>query len=201
MKSPLKDSRTNRSSRIPGKMKLSKPRVNKVRHALSDNPDILKKRIKELNCIYILSRIFKKRALDIDSIIHETIDIMPAAWQYPDITGVFILLDSKEYKTDKFDPDRWVQRCPIITNGVQVGEIVVSYSERRPDRDEGPFLKEERRLLNYIAQRLSERNHRRSVEQRLVIYQEELRSLTTELALSEERERRKIARGSNRPSS
>ena len=39
----------------------------------------------------------------------------------------------------------------------------------------------------------SERNHRRSVEQRLVIYQEELRSLTTELALSEERERRKIA--------
>ena len=166
---------------------------DKRKDRLSDGDSTLAKRVKELNCIYTLSKIFKKRALDIDGIIRETIKVMPEAWKYPDITGVRILLNGKESKTKKFVATGWVQQRPIIAHGIQVGEIAVSYSEERPERDEGPFLKEEKDLLNYVAQRLSERSHRRSVEQRLVLYQEELRSLTTELALSEERERRKIA--------
>ncbi len=190
MNAPNNGSGRRRSS---GKIKPSKLKADKGKDQLTDVDRILAKRVKELNCIYTLSKIFKKRALDIDGIIRETIKVMPEAWQYPDITGIRILLNGKESKTKRFSPTRWVQHCPIIAHGVEVGEIAISYSEERPEREEGPFLKEERDLLNYIAQRLSERSHRRSVEQRLVLSQKELRSLTTELALSEERERRKIA--------
>jgi signal transduction histidine kinase len=77
--------------------------------------------------------------------------------------------------------------------GAFVGTITMSYSEKRPEQDEGPFIKEERNLLNVIAQRLGDIIERKHSEQKLLQYQEELRSLATELALSEERERRKIA--------
>jgi signal transduction histidine kinase len=193
VKIPNKDSKRRKPSGSPARKKLSKLKADKGKDQLSDGDSILAKRVKELDCIYTLSKVFKKRALDIDGIIRETIKVIPEAWQYPDITGVRILLNGKESKTEKFSPKCCVQQCPIITHGIQVGEIAISYSEERPERDEGPFWEEERNLLNYIAQRLSERNHRRSVEQRLVLSQKELRSLTTELALSEERERRKIA--------
>jgi two-component system NarL family sensor kinase len=190
---PNKGSKRRKPSGFSARKKLSILTADKGKDQLSDYDRILAKRVKELDCIYTLSKIFKKRALDIDSIIRETIKVIPKAWQYPDITGVRILLNGKESKTEKFSPTCWIQKCPIIAHGIQVGELEVSYSEERPELDEGPFLKEERNLLDYIAQRLSERNHRRSVEQRLVLSQKELRSLTTELALSEERERRKIA--------
>jgi two-component system NarL family sensor kinase len=190
---PSKGSRRRKPPGTPAGKKLPILRADKGKGRPPDLDRILAKRVKELDCIYTLSSIFKKRALDIDSIIRETIKVMPDAWQYPDITGVRILLNGKESKTKKYSPTCRVQQCPIVAHGIQVGELAVSYSEERPERDEGPFLKEERSLLNYIAQRLSERSHRRSVEQRLVLSQKELRSLTTELALSEERERRKIA--------
>ena len=36
----------------------------------------------------------------------------------------------------------------------KVGDVSVHYTERMPNADEGPFLKEERRLINAIAERI-----------------------------------------------
>ena len=193
MKVPNKGSRSRRQSGLPGRISHSKLTADKRKDSLSGYKNILAQRVKELRCIYALSKIFKKRALDIDSIIYEAIPVIRKALQYPEITGVRIYLDGKESQTENFSMTRCVQQCPIKAQGMQVGTLDVSYSEQRPERDVVLFLKEEKNLLNYIAQRVGERSHRKSVEQRLVVYQEELRSLTTELALSEERERRKIA--------
>jgi two-component system NarL family sensor kinase len=193
VKTSNKGSKRRKPSGSPARKKLSPLRDDKEKLRLSSGDCRLAKRVKELECIYTLSRIFKKRVLDIDGIIHEAIRVIPKAWQYPKITDVQILLDGKESRTKNFSPTRWVQQCPITAEGARIGTLSVSYAEKRPVRDEGPFLKEERDLLNYIAQRLGERSHRKSVEQRLLVYQQELRSLTTELVLSEERERRKIA--------
>ncbi len=154
---------------------------------------ILAERVKELNCLYTISKIFDRRGLDLDSIIRRTIEVIPAAWQHADVAGVRVRLDKKSFRTDRFRQSRWMQECPIIVQGVPVGSIAVSYCQKRPEQDEGPFLKEERNLLNVIAQRLGDIIERKWSEQKLLRYQEELRSLATELALSEERERRRIA--------
>ena len=154
---------------------------------------ILAERLKELNCLYTISKIFDKKGLTLDGVIRRTIQVVPTAWQYPSIAGARVVLNHKDFQTKRFRSSEWVQECPIIVQGASVGIVAVSYSEKRPEQDEGPFLKEERNLLNVIAQRLGDIIERKASEQKLLRYQEELRSLATELALSEEQERRRIA--------
>jgi len=154
---------------------------------------ILAERVKELNCLYTISKIFEKRGLNLEDIIRQTIEVIPTAWQYPDIAGAQVKLEGKSFRTRKFAQNRWMQECPIIVRGLQVGTVAVSYRQERPQQDEGPFLKEERNLLNVIAQKLGDVIERKWSEQKLLQYQEELRSLAAELALSEEREKRRIA--------
>jgi two-component system, NarL family, sensor kinase len=154
---------------------------------------ILAERLKELNCLYTISKIFDKKGVTLDGVIRQTLQVIPSAWQYPAIAGAQVVFNGKNYRTRKFSYSEWMQQCPIIIQGASVGSVAVSYSERRPEQDEGPFLKEERNLLNIIAQRLGDIIERKQSEQKLLRYQEALRSLATELALSEEQARRRIA--------
>ena len=69
----------------------------------------------------------------------------------------------------------------------------VVYLEERPGQDEGPFLSEERSLLNVLAQRIGEICERMATEQQLDTYRQQLRSLAVELTRSEEAVRRDFA--------
>ncbi len=162
-------------------------------HARPSQARMLAERLKELNCLYTISKIFDKKGLTLDGVVRRTVQVIPTAWQYPGIAGAQVTLEGRKYCTRKFMRSEWMQECPIIVQGASVGTVAVSYSEKCPDQDEGPFLREERNLLNVIAQRLGDIIERKWSEQKLLRYQEELRSLATELALSEERERRRIA--------
>lgn len=175
----------------PKKMKSMELRRSGNRNAYQGR--ILAERVKELHCLYTISKIFDKKGLTLDAVIRRTIRIVPTAWQYPSIAGARVVLQDRDFRTKRFCSGEWMQECPIIVQGASVGLIAVSYSDRRPEQDEGPFLKEERNLLNVIAQRLGDIIERKWSEQKLLRYQEELRSLAAELALSEERERRRIA--------
>jgi two-component system, NarL family, sensor kinase len=159
----------------------------------SNQSRILAERLKELHCLYSISKIFDKKGLTLEEVIGRTIRIVPTAWQFPAIAGAQVILEGRDFHTRRFTRGDWVQECPIIVQGDPVGTIAVSYAEKRPQQDEGPFLKEERNLLNVIAQRLGDIIERKWTEQKVLRYQEELRSLATELALSEQRERRRIA--------
>ncbi|MBN1566730.1 MAG: GAF domain-containing sensor histidine kinase [Acidobacteria bacterium] len=169
------------------------PGLQRTRKKYASQGRILAERLKELNCLYTISKIFDKKGLNLDGVIRRMIQVIPTAWQYPTIAGTRVILKDKDFRTKRFCAGEWMQECPIIVQGVSVGSVAVSYSEKRPEQDEGPFLKEERNLLNVIAQRLGDIIERKWSEQKLLRYQEELRSLATELALSEEQERRRIA--------
>lgn len=155
---------------------------------------LLDERLKELHCLYTISKVFDKKGQSLDAVIRRTVQLIPTAWQYPSVAGARVILEGKDFHTRKFLRTEWIQECPIIVQGASVGTVAVSYREKRPHHDEGPFLKEERNLLNVIAQRLGDIIERKWSEQKLMRYQEELRSLATELALSEARERRRIAK-------
>jgi PAS domain S-box-containing protein len=60
-----------------------------------------------------------------------------------------------------------MQSEPIKARESVKGKIEVGYLEERPEEDEGPFLKEERMLINTIAERLGHITERRKVEQEL----------------------------------
>ena len=60
--------------------------------------------------------------------------------------------ENSEQKTSRNRIER--QSEPVKVNNVTIGRIDVNYLTKKPDVDEGPFLKEERMLLNTVAERL-----------------------------------------------
>jgi len=113
--------------------------------------DKLKERVKELDCLYGLTSIVKDRNLTKDEALQKIIALIPPAWQYPDITCTRIAIDDKEYKTNNFKEAKWSQVSNIILDDKKIGVLEVYYLEEKPQLDEGPFLIEERRLIDAIS--------------------------------------------------
>jgi signal transduction histidine kinase len=129
-----------------GKQK-SKGNLQEIAHDLSE-------RVKELNCMYGISRLFEKNGLSIEDILRGVVKLIPPAWQYPDITCARIKIDSEEFNTVNYHETPWCQSQSIIVNGRHCGTLEICYLVEKPASDEGPFLKEERNLIRVIAERL-----------------------------------------------
>jgi PAS domain S-box-containing protein len=114
----------------------------------------LEERAKELNCLYGISRLVEQADLSLPEILQGTVELIPPAWQYPELVCARIVLREQTYQTTGFRETIWQQSCDIRVRGEPEGRIEVYYLEERPEEDEGPFLKEERDLLNAIAERL-----------------------------------------------
>ena len=87
-----------------------------------------------------------------DEIIQSVVELIPFSWQYPEITCSRILLEDKEYKTENFKEANWKQSNDIFVHGKLAGVLEIYYLEERLEIDEGPFLKEERNLINALTE-------------------------------------------------
>lgn len=112
----------------------------------------LKKRAKELNCLYKVQELLNKPDIEIDEICIGIVKAIPPGWQYPDVCQAKINLHNNTYQTDNYVETKWVQCADIKVQNEIVGNICVSYTKERPPADEGPFLKEERKLIETIAE-------------------------------------------------
>jgi len=127
---------------------------NRLEMALEKQTHDLDKRIKELRCLYSISELVNKPGVSLEGIIQGTVDLIPPAWQYPEIACARITMEGKEYKTKNFKETVWRQVSNIVSHDEQIGAVEVYYLKERPESDEGPFLKEERSLINAIAEQL-----------------------------------------------
>ena len=68
-----------------------------------------------------------------------------------------------------------MQSAPVKVSGTVVGKIEIGYLEETPKEGEGPFLKEEKQLIDSIAERLGQITQRRQAEEVLKHTLESLR--------------------------
>lgn len=127
----------------------------------------LGERVKELNCLYTISGIVEKKGATLDDILQRTVDIVPDAWQYPDITTSRIVLEDRVFVSDRFVETKWKQSQRIVVHGKNAGCLEVFYLEKKSRADEGPFLKEERSLIKVVAERIGEIIERKFGEEAL----------------------------------
>ncbi|HBC47564.1 MAG TPA: hypothetical protein DEO84_05545 [candidate division Zixibacteria bacterium] len=114
----------------------------------------LTERVKELTALHKTARIIQDDTKSAAEIAGEIIMLLPPAWQYPEITCARIRFMEIEAVTPNFRETRWRQAVFFSTQGGREGSIEVFYTAERPDENEGPFLKEERDLIESLAEML-----------------------------------------------
>jgi len=115
----------------------------------------LAEREKELSCLYGLAKITEKHDLSLNEILQEVPSLLTASWQYPEFACARIIIGDKEFATKNFRVTEWGQAADIVVSGNKAGMIGIYYLKKRPELEEGPFLKEERNLIDAIAARLA----------------------------------------------
>lgn len=137
----------------------------------------IQERIKELQCLYSLSKLVEADGATLDSIAAGLVKVLVASWQYPEITCARVAIDGATYISDKFRETEWKQTSRIYAGGRQAGEIEVAYLAEKPEADEGPFLKEERDLIEAVSERLGRIIERFRAEAALRESEERFRTL------------------------
>ncbi|MFH1676035.1 MAG: ATP-binding protein [bacterium] len=132
-------------------------------------------RVKELTCLYGIARISGEPELSLEKTLMRIARLLPPAWQYPGITTGRITVDGKAYESTGFREGTHKQSADIVVNGELRGTIDVFYLEERPILYEGPFLKEERNLIDTVASEVALIIDRREMDRYKSILQEQLR--------------------------
>ena len=73
--------------------------------SVSTAPNALTERIKELNCLYGISNLFENQDVSLSWIMQRAVELIPAAWQYPENACARIGLDGQEYISREFQTD------------------------------------------------------------------------------------------------
>ncbi|MDM8515417.1 two-component regulator propeller domain-containing protein [Desulfobacterales bacterium HSG16] len=121
---------------------------------VTEKTNDLRSRVKELNCLYSISHLIEEPGLLLEEIFQGAVDIIPTSWQYPEITCAQIITYDQQFRTGNFRETIWKMTADISIQGDKTGTLEVCYLEKRSESDEGPFLKEERKMINAIAGQL-----------------------------------------------
>lgn len=113
-----------------------------------------RERLKELACINRTTSILKEFK-PIEESLQQIVLLLPAAWQFPEYTVARIRFMEKNFETADFHETNWkmVQEFNTIDN--EKGSIEIFYTTEFNNENEGPFLKEERDLIQNIASLLT----------------------------------------------
>ncbi len=115
----------------------------------------LRERIKELMCLFSIAKIVEQAGPSLKEILKGIVKLLPPAWLYPDVASARIILDDLKYTTPDFGHGVHSQKADIVVEGIHRGTVEITYSEEKPELDEGPFLKEERNLIDAVSREIA----------------------------------------------
>ncbi len=118
----------------------------------------LRERVKELRTLYRVTRELARWDLPLERRLERLVPSLPEGWLHPELTRAMVRWRDRTFRTEGYRDTDWMLTTPIRSEGQVVGEIRIALLERRrnPLGGEGPFLREERQLLEAIATAIGE---------------------------------------------
>jgi two-component system, NarL family, sensor kinase len=170
----------------------------------TDFAHLLGERVKELTALHRTARILQDHRRPDADLMADIVALLPDAWQYPEVTAARIQYRGRSYQSPGFRETPWLQTATFGDAEGEGGDLAVAYLAPREPADEGPFLTEERDLIDSLADMLGAHLERRRADEALVAAREslaalvdertaDLRRLASQLTLNEARQRREIA--------
>ena len=152
-------------------------RIAHDREDLKATAQSLSERIRELNCLYEISEVIDLKGRTFPEIVQGVLRLVPSITSYPEITAARLTIDGGVYLTDNFQQTSWRMESEIQSRCHAVGSLEVFYLQERPERFEGPFTSEEKRLLDLIAARMGRLVSRKRAEEMITESEQRYRSL------------------------
>lgn len=115
----------------------------------------LKERVKELKCLYELSKIAWEADNDLETIVTRTLQILPTAMQHPDLAEASIVIDTSVRSTSKFKLCQYPISFPLMVGKKNRGKVTIGYRKLIKDAGQSPFLAEEKKLIKTVAREFS----------------------------------------------
>jgi CheY-like chemotaxis protein len=109
-----------------------------------------KERLKELGAINETTNVLKSDK-PVKEKLQQICNILPLAWQYPEHTVARIKFSGSVYVSKNFKETPWFQKKNFETIDETEGYIEIFYLKEFVTIDEGPFMKEERHLINNLS--------------------------------------------------
>jgi two-component system sensor histidine kinase/response regulator len=146
-----------------------------ARHALGE-------RVKEQTCLHAVFLATEDLNQPLDTMLTKVANLLPQGFLYPATLLVRLEFDDTWYAGQPQDATAKISTeveltADIRLDGKKRGSICIHYSEPQPVLDEGPFLREERALLDQIALRVSDKIHSRLSDMQLRESESRLRNL------------------------
>jgi PAS domain S-box-containing protein len=145
--------------------------------ALQKSMDQLAERVKELNCLYEISRLAQMRNLPLETILQQIVDLIPSAMKYPEIAAARIQTDGRDFNTRNFKETDWMISRDIQVLEEKKGTLAVCYIKEIPAGKKDEFLAEEKELMAAVAERISKIIERREARAALVESETRFRQL------------------------
>ena len=114
----------------------------------------LKERAKELSCLYEVEKYLTRSDRPLAEVMADVVEVLGQGWQFPEFCVATITIEGQTWESRGFKESPCTLATEIKVQGESVGELRVFYIQQCPDGDEGPFLKEEIRLIESLADRL-----------------------------------------------
>jgi two-component system, NtrC family, sensor kinase len=135
----------------------------------------LRERVKELTCLYGIDQIRIRQDMSLAESLHGIVRLLPPAWLYPEIACARIEHDGIVYDTPGFRHGPHRMTADIVVRNQKRGVVEVVYTEPRLTMDEGPFLRDERWLIDAVANQVGVMVERRHAEEERAKLETQLR--------------------------
>jgi pyruvate,water dikinase len=116
----------------------------------------LQERAKELSCLYRVDEVLRGTGGSLEDVLRRLLDVLPAGWQHPAVCQAKVTCRGLTVSLPGWQGTPWAQSAGIVVQGQDVGTLSVEYTEPRPTCAEGPFLSQERKLLDTVAERIAQ---------------------------------------------
>jgi len=123
----------------------------RLEQLVEDKTHALGERIKELTTIFQVNEILKDDTLTQEELFTRIVNALPAGWQYPDVCEASIKFDNSQYTTSGYRDAADKQTAIFTLEDGRQGAVDVVYTAKKPQATEGPFLQEERNVINVLA--------------------------------------------------
>lgn len=146
----------------------------KLKTEIADKPldqRHMQQRLKNLNCLYALSKIVNKQGTSLEQIFQKTVDLIRQTYRYPEATSVRIIFDGVRYQTDDFQKTESSRQVQIKAQQKDAGAIEIYHKGEKAEDIEYPVLTEEEgSLLSAVAEWLGSLAERREAEDKMRLF-------------------------------